>query len=170
MSWLRVTASVAAVLLVLGAGACQVRPLYSTSAVGSAPQYDLPAISIEEPDNRIEQVYRNALLFGLRGGGEGAAARYRLTYRLNVTEQEIAIERISGTPNAYQLTGNVSFLLEDLTTGERLAGENVTAVDSYNRSSQNFANVRALRDAEDRLMKALAERTEARLAAFFALN
>src|SRR4051795_8504563 len=121
MSWSRrASRSAIAVALVLGLAGCQVRPLYSAGPSGGAPQAALPAISVDEPATRDEQVFRNALLFGLRGGGEGDSPRYRLTYRLQLLEQAIAVERNTGTPNAYQLTGSVSILLKDLSTGASL--------------------------------------------------
>jgi hypothetical protein len=46
----------------------------------------------------------------------------------------------------------------------------VTAIDSYTRSSQNYATLRARRDAEDRLAQALAHLTQARIAAYFATH
>ena len=158
------------VLAAFGMSACQVRPLYAPTAFEPGPQADLPAIAVDPPVNREEQVYRNALLFGLRGGGGGDPPRYSLVYRLTIREQEILVERETGTPNAYQLTGNVSFLVKDIVSGRSLYGSNVTAIDSYTRSSQNYANIRARRDAEDRLGEVLAELTQARLAAFFATN
>jgi LPS-assembly lipoprotein len=149
---------------------CTVRPLYAPApALGEAgPQADLPAIAVDAPLTREEQVFRNALLFALRGGGEADSPRYSLIYRLTLREQEIAVERVTGTPNAYQLTGGVSFLVKDTATGESLYGSSVTAADSYTRSSQNFSNIRARRDAEDRLAEALAQLAQARLAAYFA--
>ena len=87
--------SVPASLLVglVGLSACQVRPLYAPApAIGEAgPQADLPAIAIDEPISREEQVFRNALLFALRGGGGGETPRYSLIYRLTLREQEIAV-------------------------------------------------------------------------------
>jgi LPS-assembly lipoprotein len=153
----------------LALAACQVRPLYAPSPTGG-PQADLPAIAVDEPVSRQEQVFRNALLFGLRGGSAGDPPRYELIYRLTIREQEILIERSTGTPNAYQLTGGLSFLVKEIATGRSIYGTNVTAIDSYTRSSQNFANIRARRDAEDRLAEALADLTLARLAAYFATH
>jgi LPS-assembly lipoprotein len=160
----RAFALVALVLLV----GCQVRPLYAPASTGVVPQMALPAIAVDEPISREEQVFRNALLFGLRGDAEGEPPRYNLVYRMTIREQPILIERGTGTPGAYQLTGGVSFLLKDGSTGASLFGANVTAADTYTRSSQNFASIRARRDAEDRLANALAELTQARLAAYFA--
>lgn len=149
-------------------GGCQVRPLYAPASTGVGVSAELPAIEVDAPVSREEQVYRNELLFGLRGGAAGEGARYQLIYRLTIREQEIAVERDTGTPNAYQLTGGVSFLLKDSATATSIFGANVTGADSYTRSSQNYANIRARRDAEDRLAKALAELTQARLAVYFA--
>lgn len=171
MSWLEGRlAPVVALACLLGLVGCQVRPLYSATPTEAGPQTDLPAISVAPPVTREEQVYRNALLFGLRGGSEGADPRYNLVYRMTIREQAVLIERGSGTPNIYQLTGGVSFLVKDAATGTSLFGSNVTSINSYSRSSQNFANIRARRDAEDRLAKTLADLTRTRLAAYFATN
>ena len=163
-------AALALALSVLPLAACQVRPLYASAPGEPGPQADLPAIAVDEPVSREEQVYRNALLFGLRGGSEGAPSRYALSYRITVQEQGVAVERGTGTPNTYQLIGGASFLVRDSKTGASLFGTNVTAIASYTRSSQNFANIRARRDAEDRLATSLATLTQARLAAYFATN
>ena len=169
MSWVeRGIVCALSLILALGLAGCQVRPLYADAPGAAGPQADLPAVSVESPGSRVEQVYRNALVFGLTGGGEAAGARYALTYRMTINTRGIVTERGTGTPNAYLLAGSVSFLLKDNASGESTFGANVTATDSYTRSSQDFSNIRGLRDAEDRIAKALAELTQARLAAFFA--
>jgi LPS-assembly lipoprotein len=114
-----------ALAIVLLLAACQVRPLYSTTPATPGPQADLPAIHVAEPNDRVEQSYRNALLFALQGGGGGTNARYEMIFRMTVREQEIAVERETGTPNAYQLTGGVSFLIKEIATGTSLFGASV---------------------------------------------
>ncbi len=153
-----------------GLAGCQIRPLYSTSASEPGPQADLPAIAVQDSSSRVEQVFRNALLYGLRGGGEGTDARYKLIFRMTVREQAQLVERGSGTPNLYQLTGGVSFLLKNAATDESIFGSSVTDIDSYTRSSQSYSNLRAKRDAEDRIAKSLAAMTQARLVAYFATH
>lgn len=166
----QVLAACLAAAMLLGQAACQVRPLYASAPGEPGPLADLPAIAVDEPVSRSDQAFRNALLFGLNGGSAAAPARYALSYRIIVQEQGVALERGTGTPNTYQLIGGVSFLLKDSTTSASLFGTNVTAVASYTRSSQSFANIRARRDAEDRLATSLASLTQARLAAFFATD
>jgi LPS-assembly lipoprotein len=172
MSWARpLLLAALAFAAALALGGCTVRPLYAPAPLAVAgPQAELAAIGVAGPSSRQEQVYRNALLFGLRGGAVETPERYSLSYRLGLRSQEIGVERGTGTPNAYQLTGTLSFLLRDRATGESVFGASVTATDTYVRSSQNYANIRAARDAEDRLGKALAELTVARLAAYFATH
>ena len=159
-----------ALFCLLPLAACTVRPLYAPAGGEVGPQADLPAIAVDAPVSREEQVFRNELLFALQGGAGGAAPRYQLLYRMTLRENEIAVERGTGTPNAYQLSGGVSFLVKDIAAGTSIFGANVTGVDSYTRSSQNFANIRARRDAEDRLAKVLAGLARARLAAYFATH
>ena len=128
----------------------------------------LRRIDVADPRDRNEQVFRNALLFNLQGGNGEAETRYRLTYRLVMREQQIALERITGTPSSYQIVGQISYLLEDNDTGDVLMTDKVSAVASYDRSSQNFANVRAQRDAEDRVANELARLVEIRISSYFA--
>ena len=168
MSWARRTA-LAGVALALGLSACQVRPLYGSAPEGGTPvRAALPAISVDEPETRPEQVFRNALLFGFTGGGAEASPLYRLEFRMVLTEQPLGVEPITGTPTFYQLSGRVAYLLEEIGTGNVLLTADAAATASYNRSSQAFANVRATRDAEDRVANALARQVETRLATYFA--
>ncbi len=165
MSWLRLICLVGVALAV---SACQVRPLYAPTPDGVGALQALPAIEVDGPSSRPEQVFRNALIFAMRGGGEGAPARYRLNFRVNLAEQELGIEPITGTPASYQLRGSVSFVLRDAASDAVLIQDSATAVASYNRSTQNFANIRARRDAEDRVAESLAQLVHVRLASLFA--
>ena len=147
---------------------CQVRPLYAPDASGVSARSQLPAIAVDEPVTRQEQVFRNVLLFGLRGGGEAAPSLYRLNYRMIFNVQQLAIEEVTGTPTTYQIAGRIAYILEDAATSKPLLVDEALATASYNRSSQNLANLRAERDAEDRMATDLAHRVETRLATFFA--
>lgn len=147
---------------------CQVRPLYAPDASGVSARSQLPAIAVDEPVTRPEQVFRNALLFGLRGGGEAASPLYRMNYRMILNVQQLAIEEVTGTPTTYQINGRIAYILEDATTGEALLVDEALATASYDRSSQNFANLRAERDGEDRVATVLASKVETRLATYFA--
>lgn len=166
MSWAEHGLRLGSVALVLALASCQVRPLYAPGPSGTSVASVLPAIEVAAPETRPEQVFRNALLFRLgAGGGDAAPSRYRLDYRLRLSERQVAIEQFTGTPAAYQVQGGMSFALREGTTGPVVLQGSVSAVASYDRSTQEFANVRALRDAEDRVAENLAEMVAARLAA-----
>ncbi len=76
MWWRKLRAAWAVMLLaMLALPACQVRPLYAPAAGEPGPQADLPAVAVDLPVSREEQVYRNELLFALRGGADAAAPR-----------------------------------------------------------------------------------------------
>ncbi len=156
-----------ALALALLAG-CQVRPLYAPDASGVSARSQLPAITVDNPVTRPEQVFRNALIFGLRGGGDAASSLYTMNYRLIFDVRQLAIEAITGTPTSYQVNGRIAYILEDAATGEPLLVDEALATASYNRSSQNFANLRAERNAEDRVATTLARKVEIRLATYFA--
>jgi LPS-assembly lipoprotein len=147
---------------------CQVRPLYAPDASGASARTQLPAIAVDEPATRPEQVFRNVLIFGLRGGGEAASSLYRMNYRMTFDVRQLAIEAVTGTPTSYQVNGRVAYILEDAATGEPLLVDEALSTASYNRSSQNFANLRAQRNAEDRVATTLASKVETRLATYFA--
>jgi LPS-assembly lipoprotein len=166
MSWAERGLRLGFVALVLALASCQVRPLYAPGPGGTSVASVLPAIDVATPETRPEQVFRNALLFRL-GAGEGDAApsRYRLDYRIGLVERRVAIEQFTGTPAAYQVEGRMSFVLREGATGPIVLRDSVAAVASYDSSTQEFANVRALRDAEDRVAENLAEMVAARLAA-----
>jgi LPS-assembly lipoprotein len=170
----RTAAFLVTVTAMLALAGCQVRPLYGDSAgaglseTSDTVRQSMREIEVAEPRDRPEQVFRNALLFNLQGGGGPAATRYRLTYRLVLREQQLALEQTTGTPTSYQLRGELSYLLEDADTGKALMTDRVLAIASYDRSSQDFANTRAERDSEDRVGNELARQVEIRIASYFA--
>lgn len=167
MSWADAPRLGAAALLLLLA-ACQVRPLYAPGPAGTSVASALPAIEVSAPETRPEQEFRNALQFRLRGAEAGAPPRYRLDYGMRLVERRVAIEQFTGTPAAYQVEGRLSYSLRDANEGSVLVRDSATATASYDRSTQEFANVRAQRDAERRVAETLAEMVASRLAAHLA--
>lgn len=153
---------------------CQVRPLYADNpgpdgTIATGPRAELAAISVEPPDTRVEQAFRNELVFRLTGGGGAeAASRYSLDYILSESSNPLAIEREEDLPGAVLVTLNATFVLTDTASGRAILTGSTFASSSYDFSSQRFANVRALRDAQDRAAVTVAENINARLAAFFA--
>ncbi len=157
-------------LLAGALAACTVQPVYAPGHAGTpGPVHaELAAIEIDPAIGRNEQVFRNALIYGFRGADDPGAPRYKLNYRMVVNEFPLGVEEFTGTPTSYQIAGRVSFILEDHSTGTVVLTDRASAVASYDRSSQNFANSRARRDAEMRVAETLARLVQTRLASHFA--
>ncbi len=146
------------------AGACTVTPLYSdggpgTPGTGGAA---LGNVSVEEVDTRYAQEVRNHLIFLLSGGaGDPANAPYRL--RLSVAKRTISAATIQPVtarerePTAGRVIMNATYLLVDAATGQPVARGTRQAAASFDRQLQEFAVVRAERDAENRAARELAE-------------
>jgi len=174
----RITRNLAlAGLLAFGAlaGGCQIRPLYGTTATGfggSQTVYsDLAAIDIESIGTDVSgRTLYNELTFNFERGTTAPAKKYRLKVLEDTSTASVAVEQFSDVPSAYTLTMNASFVLSDLETNKTLMTGRSFQSASYDFSSQRFANLRAERDAEERVAKAVAEDITARIAGYFATH
>ena len=138
---------------------CQVTPLYN-SATSSA----LPPIEISDADDRLEQVVRNQLVF-LNGGSENqSASDYKL--ELNVTRSASGVLD-SGTDNNFsagRMVANGTYKLMKFSDGTVIREGKRSSTALYDLPDQEFSKIRALRDAEDRAGRELAELIYADLA------
>lgn len=144
--------------------ACTVRPLYSDPGTVSGAQVNraegLNAIAIKPVKTRYAQQVRNNLIFGLNGGaGQPANPLYSLA--LDVTRRVTAaaiIQRVTeDEPTAGTLTLTSNYTLTDNKTGKVVATGKREVSSSFDYSRQEFASMRAVRNAEDRAARELAE-------------
>ncbi|WP_350335729.1 LPS assembly lipoprotein LptE [Coralliovum pocilloporae] len=160
--------------LSIGLAGCQVQPLYSSSGTSfssveaGTTSAELASIDVEKAEDRVELETRNALIFSLTGGDAPLDRRYTLQYRVQTTIANVGFDPNLSRQTAEQVTAYASFRLYDVTTGERLFQGKSTALASYDRSNQRFANVRARRDAENRAAKEIADDIRIKLATYFA--
>jgi LPS-assembly lipoprotein len=160
------------VVLLLVAG-CQVRPLYSDGPAGK-PAQALASISISEAKDRTEQRVRNALIFLTSGGkGEPASPQYRLA--LSVDEQTTGVlynernnDKDSDTASAGRVVVTADYNLTRVDTGTTVKSGHRSAIALVDFPVQEFAKLRAIRDAENRAARELAEIIRADLAAALA--
>jgi len=161
-SKVRASAIAGLILAATLAGGCTVRPMLATTATtfGGEQAAALPSVSIAEVNTRYGQEVRNHLIFLLNGGaGQPANPAYRLN--LNVTRSVVsAVQVQSGgvhepTAGSVQMTGR--YTLVDAATGKTVATGTQQATASFDRPQQEFAVVRAERDAENRAARELAE-------------
>ncbi|MCY6383180.1 LPS assembly lipoprotein LptE [Hoeflea prorocentri] len=147
-----------AVLLVFGVSilqACQVKPLYSTSA---GTESKLLSVGINPADDRVEQVLRNRLIFMFSGGkGEPAHPDYTLDLAVAGSASAALREQLTDGITAQRYSAIATYSLRDNKTKEIIGSGKRTVVTFYDQTTQEFANRRALRDAEDRAAGELAE-------------
>ena len=140
---------------VFGLQACQVRPLYYS---GTDVKSNLASVGIQDVDDRVSQELRNRLIFLYSGGrGEPASPDYMLAFTMTGVASKALREQLSDGITSQRYTATVTYTLTDKRTKEVVGSGKRTAVTFYDQTTQEFANRRALRDAENRAARELAE-------------
>lgn len=154
----------ASALIVSG---CTWQPLYGANgyADASLPGNALAQVSVSQVDTRVGQQVRNHLIFLLHGGKDPVQTRYEARIRVSDTGNQYAAVRNIRDFTAAAVTVTVSYDLIDTSTNSRVSGGSRIATAPYDRTSQSFANSRALRDAENRAAREAAEQIRLALAA-----
>ncbi|WP_309084166.1 LPS assembly lipoprotein LptE [Chelativorans sp.] len=158
----RASTAIAAALMLAGVSGCTVQPLLAThvETFGRASTPSLSSIFVNPVATRYAQEVRNELIFLLNGGaGQPAAPRYKLdlSVALSVTSAaEIQIAR-ENEPTAGTVTLTGIYRLTDAATGQPVAQGRRQVMSAFDRPLQEFAVLRAQRDAEDRAARELAE-------------
>jgi LPS-assembly lipoprotein len=168
----------AAALSALCAGCFQ--PLYGNqplaNAQGQSLREALSAVDVEQiqaqrgtATERLAVEVRNALVYDMTGGSGSAPPTHRLNVRIAPTRLQVIVDITSGRPNAENFGIDATYTLVDLATGKPVVNGTTFARVTYDvpGSEQRFARQRALRDAEDRAAKVIADNIKNRLASFF---
>jgi LPS-assembly lipoprotein len=163
-------------LLAVGAmaavlGGCIFQPMYAqTPLFGTGPSLrdSMREVEVASISGRIGNALRNDLIFELTGGaGNPTGAPYRLTLVVNTSSFNPIIDAASGRPEAETVSFDVTYKLQDIAKERIVLTEKALARISIDRTQQRFARVRAVRDAESRAAKVVAEQVRSRLASFF---
>jgi LPS-assembly lipoprotein len=142
----------------IGLSGCLYRPLYGTGSYApDASAYALQQIYVPEVDTRVAQQVRNRLIFLFEGGKGSGEPIYELRLRVTSVNSVFAASREARDNTAGAITVNAAYELVDARTRAPIAKGSRSATASYDRTAQNFANDRALRDAEDRAAHEAAE-------------
>ena len=151
--------------IVAAAAGCTVRPLYQsdkaiqTGAVVGV-NAELRSIAIDEVRTRYGQDLRNQLIFLFGGGaGQPATPKYRMVLQADVVVTNEAVVSVGNenrpTAALLQMTGK--YVITTADTGKPVAAGSRSIVSSYDQPPQEFANLRARRDAENRAARELAQ-------------
>lgn len=169
MSWLDRNAgrrlALAGLLIAAAASAgCTVRPLYaesgSTGIAGPSDGAALSSVSVAPVGTREAQEVRNHLIFLLGGGkGQPATPAYTATLVVSTVSEASANIQVATDeePTAATITMAASYSLTDVQTGQVRAQGRQQIMSSYDVPRQEFAVLRAQRDAENRAARELAE-------------
>ena len=166
MWWSDRARGLAALALALSLGGC-FQPLYGEAQHPGLVE-DLRAIEVAPIADRVGHYLGDDLISSLNGTGSTPTPKYRLTVTLTQKSQTPTVESQVNAANAATVIGTAKFSLVQL-EGEKadkvvFQGEATTAA-VYDRTLQGFANLRAERDAEIRLARALADEISLRVAA-----
>jgi LPS-assembly lipoprotein len=156
---------IASLILTLSLSAC-FQPLYGPQLLG-AENSQLSNIEVADIPDRIGHFLHAELQFQLGGGKIPTAPIYRLEVKTRSSTQIAIVNRNSDRADSASNVVYADYALY-AKDGSIFTQGSVTAVASYDRSAQQFANLRASRNAEERTAKLLAEQIKIRIAAALA--
>ncbi|THD45457.1 MAG: hypothetical protein E7774_07945 [Bradyrhizobium sp.] len=162
MSWSDRARGLAALALALSLGGC-FQPLYSEASHPGLVA-DLQAVEVAPIPDRIGHYLGDDLISSLNGTGSTPAAKYRLTVTLTQTTQTPTIESQTNAADAATILGLAKFTLIKIDGGQLVFRGEATTAAVYDRTLQGFADLRAERDAEIRIARALADEISLRVA------
>ena len=154
------------------------QPLYAEHALNSSTNIstalsgvDVTQISAPSGSSeaRVAVEVRNQLLFDLTGGAAPAPPTHRLAIRMSSSRLSVIVDINSGRPDVEDYGLNVHYTLNDIKTGKPVISGTTFARVSYDipGQAQRFARARALREAENRAAKLIADNIRSRLASYF---
>ena len=150
-----------AVFLGLGLLAgCQAQPLYGSMAGNTQ------SISVSEADSRVEKVVRNELVLGF--GGEQQNGAYKLDLNVSSSLSGLLPGGLDNEFSAARTTVTATYVLKSASTGETIKSGSRFVDAQLDLPSQNFAQVRATLEAENRAARQVAALVRADVAAALA--
>ena len=163
MSWSDRARAAAALAAALALGGC-FQPLYGEAAHPGLVE-KMREVEVAPIPDRIGHYLGDDLISKMNGSGETPPAKYRLTIKLTQTSQTPTVESQINTADAATVVGIAKFDLTKIESGAVLYSGTATSAAVYDRFLQSYANLRAARDAEIRIARALADEIELRVAA-----
>jgi LPS-assembly lipoprotein len=157
----------AAVVVALSVAGC-IRPLYApttASTEGTSVRAALSAIDVPIIPDRMGHTMRNELVFLLEGRDNPGPKRYRLLVATNESLGSAIVNNQFQRADIGTLNGSANYRLMSLSEPAKvIVSGSVTGFASFENTPQRFANLRAIREAQQRLSKHLAEQIHLQLA------
>lgn len=161
----RVVFAIALLAAAVSVSGCTVRPLYAdagleTGALAGNPAGLSHSVTVKPVETRVGLEVRNHLIFLLYGGrGQPDTADYTVDLGVTTTTTRVATVQITkdSEPTSAIVTATSVYRIIDNATGMPVATGTRAVSSSYDISRQEFAALRAERDAENRAARELAE-------------
>jgi LPS-assembly lipoprotein len=150
------------ILGALALAGCGFTPAYAPGGAGAALRGQVRA---DDPTDSLGFAFVGALEERL---GRPQSARYALSY--NIVTSERGAARIVGVGETrIALLGSIDYSLTESATGEIIASGSLRNVTNYSTTANQLATQRASEDAQERLMRILADQVATRLLAAMAV-
>ena len=163
MSWFDRARAASALTAALALGGC-FQPLYGEAAHPGLVE-KMREVEVAPIPDRIGHYLGDDLIAKMNGSGETPPAKYRLAIKLTQISQTPTVESQINTADSATVVGTATFNLTRIDSGAVLYAGSATSAAVYDRTLQSYANLRAARDAEIRIARALADEIELRVAA-----
>ncbi len=161
---------IVAFVAVAAISGCQFQPLYGSASIGGQSGVDLSTITIGPVSTREAQQVRNHLLFLFIGGGAAPPATHELNLRVTSSIANLAVQTSAKDTTAARVTITASYMLSKIEGGDTIARGSRNAFAAFDRTTQDFANLRAEREAQDRAAREVAEQIRLAIAAEMSRN
>ena len=155
------------------------QPLYGTASAGSgspAVSSAMAAVDVEQidapngtPEARLGNEIRNALIFGLTGGGAATSPAYKLKINISGNNQRVIVDTTTARPDMEIYGIDATYSLTELASNKVVLTGRAFSRSSYDipGQQQRFARQRGERNAQDRASNILADQIKTRLASYF---
>jgi LPS-assembly lipoprotein len=163
MLWSRGLGAVAALALALVVAGC-FQPLYSEAAHPGLAD-DVRAIQVAPIKDRIGHYLADDLTSDLNGTGQTPPPKYRLTVTVSTNTQTPTVNSLINVATSATVVGEARFTLNKVDGDAKVLEGKAVAAAAYDRSQQRYNDLRAARDAEIRLARALSAEISLRVAA-----
>ncbi len=141
---------------------CTVEPLNASTTVSSGAEATpvnsaLASTEVVQVTTREAQQVRNALLFAMNGGQLQPGGKYKVKLTVTSNTQLLSAQRLTRASTVGQVQIKADYLLTEKEGDAFVASGSRTALTSFDRKPQAFANQRAERDAVNRAAKDVAQ-------------
>jgi LPS-assembly lipoprotein len=144
------------------------QPLYGEAAHPGLVA-DLRAIEVASIKDRLGHYLQDNLITDLNGTGQTISPpKYRLTVTVATVTTTPTVASQTNVASSATLSGEATYTLTKADGGAPVLTGTAQAAAAYDRTIQRYADIRAARDAEIRLARALSAEISTRLAAALA--